>query len=424
MRSSQLQRGLRWATSALRSNILLVTSSVISALLSAACLILSARLLGPERFGLLAALLAALAVATLLSRSIFMASSRLAAQALLKGDELKVRGICAQWLAVALPATAVIGVGSWLLSQPLQRLMNIHEITPIVLSAMILPMLVCTQVVVGALVGLGKTNTFAMLLIVDPLTRTVLTIPLVETFGVSGGLIAFMLSLLTVALIGTVRIGRPNWKASPRAGWLELATASGGATLLIGMVAVAQYLDVPAVRSFAPAFESGLYATAATASGLLFVLGLPICLAAYPRFLSQANNSENMWVQLAAAMSIVVGLGVTACIASVFFAEPLIAIALGPAFVPAAALVPLLLAKATLNVAFFLSASCALAVARDRDVLLASAPLALPLAVILWLQPSVDHVPLFGSVGIALAAVLCLLIVRNATRRPEVPIDA
>jgi len=388
---------------------LVVVSSAVSAVISAVCLVVSARLLGPLEFGVLATLLAAVSTATFLTRSILLAAARASAVAREARQEQALRGVCGRALvAVTVWGALTLAVSYWL-AHPIDRLLHTGGTTPILLSTLLVAVLIYSQVVAGLLLGLERTGTYALMMTADPIVRTALTIPLIGLMGAGGAIGAFVISAATACFLGTARIGCPGWKTPAEPALMSLLTTAVASAILISITAVAQYMDVLSIRAYAHPLEAGLYATANTLAGVLFVVGMPVCLAAYPRFVRAVRAGEARASHLLRDASTIASLGIIAFVASFVLAEPVVVLGLGAEFAGAASLTPALTAKTALNLGLLLIGSYGLALHRSRLVLVASTPAAIPAIVLPILQPSVGEVALLSCAATSVGIAMCLV---------------
>jgi O-antigen/teichoic acid export membrane protein len=399
---------LRGALPHLTSRGPLFLASALSAAFSCLCIVISARLLGPREFGLLGTLLAFISIVTLVLRPVLMAAASVASAARVEGQSDRVNGVNGRALTAAIPAAGLAAAVGLVLAPLLQGPLQIHGAAPIVLVGILIVALVYNQVATGSVLGLEHTGTFGLIIAGEPVVRTAVTLALIGPLGVAGALSAYLLSLIVASAAAIVRVGGLGWGMPSRSTRASLFHTGWTSTALVTAVAAAQYLDIVAVRASVDALQAGWYATAGTISGFLFVLGVPICLAAYARFVADRDVGHSSTAALGADAAALLAAGVGATVLAVGLAAPVVELAFGPEFLGAAGLTPVLLAKTSANLLLFLFGSYGLAEGRSRPVLIAAIPVFAPVLLIPALHLTAGTAALLGLGCTAIAATCCL----------------
>src|SRR5215211_5917179 len=201
-----------------------------------------------------------------------------------------------------------------------------------------------TAVPLGVLQGAHRFGGLAGLMLLSVAVRLAAGIAFVWAgLGVPGAVLATALSPLVVLVVG-VRLVRP---VSPR-GQKERASLEylrgRFATAFLGLTSFWLFAeaDIALARHFLNGDDSGYYSSAGLlARGLLFVTGA-VALAAFPRFVAAREHGEGAERWLRTSLAAVALLTAIALPALIVLREPLVWLAFGDKFAPAADLVPVL----------------------------------------------------------------------------------
>jgi glycosyltransferase involved in cell wall biosynthesis/O-antigen/teichoic acid export membrane protein len=322
------------------------------------------RLLGPSRYGALAALLA---VILILSVPFGVLQTIVAKRTAL----LRTEGTEDETGNLAVGATrslTLLGAGAAVILIMVSPILSGFLHTGVVPAALIGPyagLALLTSVPLGVLQGELRFHHLATAAVVGVMTRLAFGIGFVWAgLGVSGAILASVLAQavsLAVA-VGLLRLPKGAWRAAGRA--LSLPRGDFGiAFLSLGAFWLLAEADLVLARHYLPATAAGRYSAAGLVARAVLFFPAAISMVALPRFAeTQGRGSEaRRWLRLSLVATGV--LLAVALLAVILLRGQVVAIAFGDRFLPAEALVPALsaamglLAIANLLVYFHVAAA-------------------------------------------------------------------
>ena len=301
------------------------------------------RMLGPADYGALAALLAVVLVLSIPFSVIQTAIAEKTATLHSTGRHDDVGELAASALKTTTPFAVLAGV----IVAVLAPLLSVFLHVGIGASFLLAPFVAASipaSVALGVLQGARRFQALAGLQLATTILRLAIGVALVWAgAGVLGALLATALSAsLSVPLaLRLVGVGRTTWARTKR----TLAAVTGDLrTALLGLTSfwVLAETDIALARHFLGSSGSGYYSSAGLLARALLFLPSAVAMVAFPRFVAaRADDADRMrWLRAS-----VVGVGMLSLIGFVVLTlarEPLITLAFGKRFAPAADLLPVL----------------------------------------------------------------------------------
>jgi O-antigen/teichoic acid export membrane protein len=366
----QLRRALE--TGGFEASGWLLAGTGGAALFSYVAVTLSARLLGPENFGLLGALIAITSLVTVALTWLYTMAAHIAAAAFVRDEADRLRELTGPALAAAgamgLASAAVLAV----VAGPIGDFLHITDSRMIELLAPLFAAIACTHFLKGLLSGLQRFRAFGAATALEALIRAILTAPLALLFGVAGSLAAYVGGVIIADAWMLTLIGRIGWRLPSRGQLAGPGWTAVGTVVTTLMVAILQYGDIVLLRWYAPAKEVGIYSAAAAVGNTLFTLVLPLTLPAFPRALAAYQSGHPTWPILLKALIPVVFAGLATVGGAVLFGEAVGVLIFGVPFVAVGALLPVYFAKTTALVALALIGQHTVAVERMGALVVAA----------------------------------------------------
>ncbi|MCU0937022.1 MAG: oligosaccharide flippase family protein [Gammaproteobacteria bacterium] len=268
---------------------------VVSQVIAMLQMLVVARILGPEQYGVFGAM----AVVLLIGSTVLAATQVTIARHVASGRSLGQIG-ASSVLAAGL-ATFALGAA---IAPLLSRVLNLDDVAGLLLVAVTFVPFAVTGAQLGLLQGYEKHSRLGALYVISTLTRVLGAIA-----GAALGQTAdsAMLGLAIGATLGAVvgqfvLVERIAWRS--RAGTRDyLVEAAHAAHALIALYALTN-LDVLLARAQLSAFDAGLYAAGALVARAVFFLPQAILVAAFPRIVAGARNAQRQAVAAVAVLGL------------------------------------------------------------------------------------------------------------------------
>jgi O-antigen/teichoic acid export membrane protein len=268
---------------------------VVSQVIAMLQMLVVARILGPEQYGVFGAM----AVVLLIGSTVLAATQVTIARHVASGRSLGQIG-ASSVLAAGL-ATFALGAA---VAPLLSRVLNLDDVAGLLLVAVTFVPFAVTGAQLGLLQGYEKHSRLGALYVISTLTRVLGAIA-----GAALGQTAdsAMLGLAIGATLGAVvgqfvLVERIAWRS--RAGTRDyLVEAAHAAHALIALYALTN-LDVLLARAQLSAFDAGLYAAGALVARAVFFLPQAILVAAFPRIVAGARNAQRQAVAAVAVLGL------------------------------------------------------------------------------------------------------------------------
>jgi glycosyltransferase involved in cell wall biosynthesis/O-antigen/teichoic acid export membrane protein len=302
------------------------------------------RMLGPSAYGALASLLAVTLVLSVPFGVLQTAVAERTATLRAAGRELDVTPFAASALKTVIPFGWIGGLLVLVVLMPVMSLFLHVGIA----SALLLPLYVVasvpTAVASGVLQGEMRFKALAGLSLSGVVFRLVIGIGLVWLgLGVPGALLGTVLAAaLTIPLaFYLTHVDRLTWKGADK----TLAAFRGEfAGSLYGLTSfwVLAEVDVALARHYLAPHAAGYYSSAGLLARALLFLPGAVGIVAFPRFVAARadGTTQRRWLDISvgavAAMSVIAGAGL------LLLREPLVSLAFGDRYLPAADLLPIL----------------------------------------------------------------------------------
>jgi glycosyltransferase involved in cell wall biosynthesis/O-antigen/teichoic acid export membrane protein len=302
------------------------------------------RPLGPSQYGALAALLAVLMILSVPFGVLQTVVADRAATLRTQGGEEEVAAFAARTARGVLPLALVAGLITLVIGAPLVSVFLSVSFGSSSLLAPYVVLATLAAIPLGVLQGSMRFSAFALLVVTGVAVRLASGIGLVELgYGVPGALFASCLATAVIVILGfrLVELGRDSFarvrgSLSALRGEFRLALLG-----MIGLFLITQ-ADLVLARHYLEPREAGFYSSAGLlARALLFMPGA-IALVAFPRFVAAREQGEGALRWLRISLLAVAALVLAVLPVLLLAREPLIEVAFGSSFSPAADLMPLL----------------------------------------------------------------------------------
>jgi len=301
------------------------------------------RLLGPERYGALAALLALVLVLSVpMSVLQTVVAKRIA--------ELRARGRSAEALPMAAatgravyPAAVAAGVVLVAMSPGTASLLRVGGIAAALLGPYLLLSLLAS-VPLGVLQGELRFSALAAAIAAGVAVRLGAGIGLVSAgLGVPGAILATVLGQAATLAVGAGLLGLfPSvWRRS-RASFEILRGEVWVALLSLGSFWLLAEADLTLARHYLEPRAAGLYSSAGLIARAVLFLPAAVALVAFPRFAEWGGRGAEARRWLRVAVTAVGGIVLCSVLALVALREPVMEITFGDQFRQGAQLIPLL----------------------------------------------------------------------------------
>jgi O-antigen/teichoic acid export membrane protein len=258
-----------------------------------------ARLLGPEQYGVFGAM----AVVLLIGSTVMAATQVTVARHIASGRSMHRIGSGAVLAAGA--AATLLGAA---LAPLLSRLLNLPDVLGLLLVAVTFLPFSVTGAQLGMLQGREQHGRLAVLYVVSTVARVAGAI----IGGVLGGTAdSAMLGLMLGASVGAaagqlVVRDTPPWRSEE--GTREYLVEVGHAGHALLVLYALTNIDVLIARAQLSAYDAGLYAAGALVARAVFFLPTAVLVAAFPRMVAGARHAQRQ------ALGAVAGLGLLATI--------------------------------------------------------------------------------------------------------------
>lgn len=298
--------------------------------------VIAGRILGPESYGALSALLAFF---------VWAAICATATQLVISG---KVSSCAspADWPFVRiLKACSFVGVVTGfaaLLASPLIRdFLQLRSLLGVVLLAAYPLSALLGAVGRGVIQGRRKFGLLAAVTAGTSILRLALAVPLL---ALGGGIESALAATLGAEIVGAIASILPHWSMDEIESFvpLDLLRPTLAAVAAIGGFWAIVSLDTALARHYLDPRSAGFYAAAAvTARGLLFLPGA-VAIVMFPRFVALQERREAARNLRHRALVAVGSISLAGAFLLILFREPAIGLLFGPAFTPASDVVFLL----------------------------------------------------------------------------------
>lgn len=275
------------------------------------------RLLPPEDYGALGALLAVVLVLSVPTAAMQAVVARRAA---VLGNDTHGLGVL---LRGSLRFTTMLGLAlaaAMALASPWTRdFFHVRSLMPpLLVAAFVLPATV-DPVGRGALQGTMRFRALGVAIATGTVVKLALGVTFVEAgLGISGAVAAVVIAevvMLTMVLLPLRRLLKGT-RESLRA--TVLARETGGATLAFLAYWILVSVDLLLIRHYHPGAVSGRYAAAALLGRAVLFMPAAVAMVVYPKLAERPSSGEAR-IYLLASMAIVGGLGVAASIGVIAF---------------------------------------------------------------------------------------------------------
>lgn len=303
--------------------------SAIGILASVGFQVLTSRSLGPEAFGLLAAFMAIVGIASTgssaLQNSVAVGAARAAKNPQATFDSRK------KWDASLVEAVCLGGAGTILVlvfAQPLATLLNTGLEAVILAAATIFPAFLFSRSL-GILQGSGRSRSVAGWTSGGQAFRLLLIIIVISlSLGAISMLFAVFLSTLAITIGSGIQSSRTHLKPE--------GIAFSRDTIIVLLLVISfswlTNIEVVLVRGGSPELESGSFAAAAVLTKTIFIVPGMMSVYLLPRFVSSQhdNKTSNRGVLVSVGL-IFVG-GVAAFIGLLWLAQPITMLLFGKGY--------------------------------------------------------------------------------------------
>lgn len=322
-----------------------MAGTVVSGIFSYGSIALSARLLGTEDFGLVAALLGIGSLGAVLLRPASFAATHVAIGAQSRSTPDALRGLLGFSVAVGAVLTLVLLAIFLTLAMPLNSLLKTSGLLPIAFVAPLLAATASLQLISGLFSGAHRFGWLATSTVIEAAVRSLVTAPFVILWGVSGSVFAYVVGQIAGVTFSILRAGGLAWQPPPVEHLFDGLKTGFSALSLVAGIALLQNGDLILLRWYAPQLDVGLYAACSSLGNLFVTLSAPLYLPAFPRALRAHRQREPTLPVLLWAVGPILAAGTTATVASIWLGAPIARMLFGPAFEGAGPVLPIYFAR-------------------------------------------------------------------------------
>lgn len=293
----------------------------------------NARLLGPEDYGILAAIMSILYVFTVPSEALQTVASRYTSKFKAKGEFGKIKFFIKHTVLLNIKIAAVLMIVFALLAVFfLSSLINI-PIQYLLLTSLLLISLFVTPVIRGVLQGLKKFNALGANMVLESMLKIVFSVAAViigiRLYGIIIGLflailIAFFIAFFSIKEIRKVKEGEEKGIGVYRYN-IDIFLATLAIILMYS-------LDIIIARAFFDAATAGQYAVASMLGKIIFFAVMPIGKAMFPITSERHEKGEETAKSFRKAMMLTIALCAAAIIAYLLVPNLIIGILYGKAY--------------------------------------------------------------------------------------------
>jgi O-antigen/teichoic acid export membrane protein len=311
--------------------------------------VLAGRLIGPDEYGTLAALLAVTQIALVPAGALQVAVVR--GEAVLREGEPRGSAYRSALAAARLwtPLAAVVlagaaALGGWSASGP---------VGPLVLTVAVIVPMPFLFLALGELQSRHRFNAFSLAFSLIGVPRPILLLPLLIVLsGLLAGLTASALSMAAAAAVALwATRDRLRGARAPEHARRALRAAVGPLAIGLGAVALLTNLDIIVAELALPEEAAGRFAAVAVLGKAVILVPQAVSVAVLPRVAARRAAGVDTGPLLAGAVGLTLVGGAAAAGLAALLAEPVVRLTYGPDFVPSADLLaPMALVSTLLGV--------------------------------------------------------------------------
>lgn len=393
----------RSALRALLSSVQILIATGISGLLAYGTQAIIARSLGPAEYGLAGTLLATYNFVFLLLAPATVAITGVVAAAVGRQEDRRLAGAIRATAVVSLLAAVVLTLTLLVIRPLIDSAWRIEDPAVSLLFSLLLVVglfVACAQAVLR---GLQAMPFLSGVIVADPIVRLgLILVPGVLAGGTLAVLGSFAAGALVALIVGLA--GFQRWLRLPgeRPRRADVVGMSAGAILLALTFGLAHQAPLAVARATLGGVETGHFAVVVTLSALLLLAAEPIGSVLYPMVTAAAQRqADTRPILLASAGLMLATIGGGAALLWLF-AGPIVSIAFGEEYAPAAMVLGSYAGSRALWVVVVFVASYALARGRLLPVGLAAGAAVVQVGLLLIWGQSVAGIALAGWVGAAI----------------------
>lgn len=325
----------------------LMGATVVSGVLAYGSVSVNARLLGPDGFGLVGAVLAMSSLATVLLRPAGYAATHLAIAAHSRSDPSALRALLGFSIVISVALTIILVIVLLAVATQLNTLLQTSGLLPLALLVPLLAGSASLQLTSGLLSGAHRFSWLAAASVVESAARAIVIAPMALLWGVSGSLAAYVTGQIAGIAFSVQRAGGLAWQRPPMQDLLDGMRTGVSAVSLVAGVALLQNGDLILLRWYSYPEDAGLYAACASFGNLFVSFSAPLFVPAFPRALAAHRLGQPTRLILLAGIAPILAAGIMATVGSIWLGPPAIGVLLGGAFEAAGRVLPVYFARTT-----------------------------------------------------------------------------
>jgi len=299
------------------------------------------RRIGVEEYGALNALVSAFNIFAVVAVVVTTVVAKTVAELRSAGAEGRIRDFSIRALGILGCVVVAISVVGWLGAPFFASYLQISSPTAIVLTAAILAVNFLLPLR-GILQGAELFVPYAISLVLEAVLKVVLAVAIVALgFGLNGALSGWLIgagiALAYTLFAGVVRFARAS-SGCYRIDYRRIGIATFGTVVAGLLLALMQFSDVVIVKHFLDPVQAGLYAAAALAGRMLFLLVNFVPIVLLPHAVRAAQTQGSPQKILAKALAVIVVLSGIGLVCYAVAPGLIVGTLAGSAFRPAAPL--------------------------------------------------------------------------------------
>jgi O-antigen/teichoic acid export membrane protein len=283
---------------------------------------LSARLLGPSRYGTLAAITALLFLSTPIFVAIQTVASRTTTSLIYRGQEARVRGLTRYYsLRVGFAGVLTAGVLA-LLSGPISREIHLSSGVPVAIGAGVFAFSGAAQLQRGVLLGSLRYRRYALSVVIESIAKLgSLVVMLVWVWRNENGACVAILVSPAIGLIANSFLLRYLRKSPERARPIRgLHRYSITTVVTFVLLALLQAADTLSAKRYLPSHEAGLYAAISLSGMTVFFAMSGVSWYLFPKFSVLQEKGLDARRGLARALAVIIA--ASTCLIGAYFVAP------------------------------------------------------------------------------------------------------
>lgn len=317
----------------MKGSFIVFIGSIIAGLGNYLFNILMGRMLGPQDFGILVALISLIYIVSVPSNAINLVSSRYVAQYEAKGQS----GMIASFITKANQKSFLLGLATLvifiLISPLITKYLNLPSVWPVITLGPLLLITFIIPVNIGGLRGLQKFSKMSFNTVLSVVLKILIAVGLVYlAFGVNGALLAIALSALIANFYVYFSLGISK-ERPPLDIKLSQIFSYAKPVFLVSLCIAALYnMDVILAKHFLDPTEAGYYAVLSLLGKIIFFATGSIIVVMFPLAVNKHSQGKSHSQVLKNSIILILVISLIICGIYVLFPEHIVNLLFGTSY--------------------------------------------------------------------------------------------